>query len=546
MAAPLAPRQQPNPLPEQPGTPKDVTNHQGRKIPQPVASSSSSGTSSLEALKKVNTKDTQQVTKIFNNVVANKENFPSLLGKLPSTQQANIRDVMETQLNKELNTALKNGGDPELLQEFFKRADAAGFDAQDLLETTLDFDEIDVPTSKMARAQLTLFLTAKTGTKHEALPKDRLIASLTDALQKLPGEQNEKRLNPIESHELALFIESASKKQAGGQTAIFYPSHETKLARTLIFDPKSNSVIVLSKKASLLTGRGAEKKASNAVRLTMNPDPSSPTGITLTVSKQTRLVNWTRDVDRELIQKQDAKETVTLLAKEMKLMQRFSNSVLLIVKHTSREKRAKIDIIVESYDKSLKDLSGSDKAAERRKVFHAVASQLSQVHEAGFAHFDLNSDNIRLNDAGQAMLIDYGHAHNMQDYPKYIQKGYGQQEFSSPENFDPKYKTFVNSMDGSKAADMFALGCLYYQHLYNTTTTPWYQATKMSRAIDGDPKGITDTQMEMQKTYEAIKTEFATCSDPIRKKELEICLGLLNPNPAERMTARQLEAKLAS
>ncbi len=204
MTAPLAPRQEPNPLPEQPGTPKDVTNHQGRKIPQPVASSSSSGTSSLEALKKVNTKDTQQVTKIFNNVVANKENFPSLLGKLPSTQQANIRDVMETQLNKELNTALKNGGDPELLQEFFKRADAAGFNAQDLLETTLDFDEIVAPTSDMAQAQLNLFLTAKTGTKHETLPKDRLIASLTDALQKLPGEQNEKRLNPIESHELAL------------------------------------------------------------------------------------------------------------------------------------------------------------------------------------------------------------------------------------------------------------------------------------------------------------------------------------------------------
>lgn len=93
-------------------------------------------------------------------------------------------------------------------------------------------------------------------------------------------------------------------------------------------------------------------------------------------------------------------------------------------------------------------------------VARQTAEALAALHRAGFVHADVKPDNIRLADAGTAVLIDLGFAHRPGEHAELHRQGYvlGTVNYLAPE-------LCAFASDGDFRSDLFNLGVTLFEML---------------------------------------------------------------------------------
>ena len=114
------------------------------------------------------------------------------------------------------------------------------------------------------------------------------------------------------------------------------------------------------------------------------------------------------------------------------------------------------------------------KAAE---ILFPVFDTVTQLHEKGFIHRDLSPENIKMDRAGQLILLDYGSARQYEEdktgrYTVFVRSGYSPIEQYEKESVQ------------NEASDVYALGAILYWMV--TGTEP----------IDSTSRILFDMQME--------------------------------------------------
>jgi serine/threonine protein kinase len=93
-------------------------------------------------------------------------------------------------------------------------------------------------------------------------------------------------------------------------------------------------------------------------------------------------------------------------------------------------------------------------------VVRQLAEALAALHRAGFLHGDVKPDNVRLTEAGEAVLIDLGFAHRPGENAAFLREGYilGTANYLAPE--------LCGSLPAEDfASDLFSLGVLFFEIL---------------------------------------------------------------------------------
>lgn len=93
-------------------------------------------------------------------------------------------------------------------------------------------------------------------------------------------------------------------------------------------------------------------------------------------------------------------------------------------------------------------------------ITRQTAEALAALHRAGFVHADVKPDNIRLADAGTAVLIDLGFAHRPGEHAELHRRGYvlGTVNYLAPD-------LCAFSSDGDFRGDLFSLGVTLFEML---------------------------------------------------------------------------------
>jgi len=367
----------------------------------------------------------------------------------------------------------------------------------------------------------------------------RLIAYVK-VLTTLAGEKE--HLSPIESLKIARYVENRLKTAVSKETD-YVTSGDARIKRTLLFPASEHSFVVLSKKVSELAELGSDKKVTYAFKVSVLENQ-------LQVTRFVRLVN----IADEEVTHEVADKVVRDMEKEAVLSKRFNNDVHYVVAHTNKEGKAKRTLVVEAYDKNLASyLRFGDKGKARLtseqlpKVLQIIATKLAEIHRAGFVHFDIKGANIVISilPNGTILLkfIDFSKSYNNKEYVKSEEEenGYGSAAYSAPESFNPELKLQDPLLQG-QAEDMYALGCTLYSMIYGQEV-PW--AAVVQRAID-TPADVEKLKpfKRQNKLYNKLTTEPPPA--PELQKLHAICLALLQPNPALRMTSEQFLQAVAS
>ncbi len=98
--------------------------------------------------------------------------------------------------------------------------------------------------------------------------------------------------------------------------------------------------------------------------------------------------------------------------------------------------------------------------AEALWIARQTAEGLAALHQAGFLHGDVKPDNIRLVDAGTAILTDLGFAHRPGENAAFLRAGYilGTANYLAPELCDEQPREDFTS-------DLFSLGVTLFEML---------------------------------------------------------------------------------
>ncbi len=93
-------------------------------------------------------------------------------------------------------------------------------------------------------------------------------------------------------------------------------------------------------------------------------------------------------------------------------------------------------------------------------ITRQTAEALAALHRAGFLHGDVKPDNVRLVNAGTAVLIDLGFAHRPGENSALLEQGYllGTANYLAPELCSLK-------TDGETSSDVFSLGVMLFEML---------------------------------------------------------------------------------
>jgi serine/threonine protein kinase len=115
-------------------------------------------------------------------------------------------------------------------------------------------------------------------------------------------------------------------------------------------------------------------------------------------------------------------------------------------------------------------------------VVRQVAEALAALHRAGFLHGDVKPDNVRLTDAGEAVLIDLGFAHRPGENAAFLREGYvlGTANYLAPE--------LCGSLPAEDyASDLFSLGVLFFEVLAGRLPYPTGSVPQTFRRHACDP-----------------------------------------------------------
>ena len=121
-------------------------------------------------------------------------------------------------------------------------------------------------------------------------------------------------------------------------------------------------------------------------------------------------------------------------------------------------------------------------------VARQTAEALAALHRAGFVHGDVKPENIRLTEAGTAVLIDLGFAHRPGENADLLKRGLilGTANYLAPE-----VCALVPDADGR--ADVFSLGVMLFEMLTGALPYPLGTMAETLRAHrDGRPARLRD------------------------------------------------------
>lgn len=121
-------------------------------------------------------------------------------------------------------------------------------------------------------------------------------------------------------------------------------------------------------------------------------------------------------------------------------------------------------------------------------VARQTAEALAALHRKGFIHGDIKPENIRLVDAGKAVLLDLGFTHRAGENASFLEKGYilGTVNYLAPE-------LCGQTPEDDARADIYSLGVTLFEML--TGQVPYPTGTPletMHRHRTDDPKLLTD------------------------------------------------------
>jgi eukaryotic-like serine/threonine-protein kinase len=115
-------------------------------------------------------------------------------------------------------------------------------------------------------------------------------------------------------------------------------------------------------------------------------------------------------------------------------------------------------------------------------IVRQIADALAALHRAGFLHGDVKPDNVRLTDAGEAVLIDLGFAHRPGENAGFLREGYvlGTANYLAPE--------LCGSLPAEDfASDLFSLGVLFFEVLTGRLPYPSGSVPQTFRRHACDP-----------------------------------------------------------
>jgi serine/threonine protein kinase len=115
-------------------------------------------------------------------------------------------------------------------------------------------------------------------------------------------------------------------------------------------------------------------------------------------------------------------------------------------------------------------------------IARQCAEALAVLHKAGFLHGDIKSDNIRLVEEGQAILIDLGFAHRPGENAHLLKRGYvlGTVDYLAPElcAFDEETET---------CGDLFSFGVTLFEMLTGQLPYPHGSIEQTLRRHSSEP-----------------------------------------------------------
>jgi serine/threonine protein kinase len=120
--------------------------------------------------------------------------------------------------------------------------------------------------------------------------------------------------------------------------------------------------------------------------------------------------------------------------------------------------------------------------AEGVWVVRQIAEALAALHRAGFLHGDVKPDNVRITDAGEAVLIDLGFSHRPGENATFLREGYvlGTANYLAPE-------LCASQPSEDFPSDLFSLGVLFYELLTGRLPYPAGSVVQTFRRHACDP-----------------------------------------------------------
>ena len=169
---------------------------------------------------------------------------------------------------------------------------------------------------------------------------------------------------------------------------------------------------------------------------------------------------------------------------------------------------------------SLTDYIKANSRFDEKKahmLFSQIVSAVAHMHEVGFSHRDLKSDNVMLDSQGNAKIIDFGLCANEITGYESDGKCHGSRAYMPPEFIS----TTTDNGEDRRCADTWSLGCIFFQML--TGEHPFWKP------------GST----QLQTTKQILNAEF-TIPWHVSPGAREILKGLLNKSVKNRMTCKEV------
>lgn len=362
---------------------------------------------------------------------------------------------------------------------------------------------------------------------------DRLqrIVSCTDAL--LSGVHDKQ---PLRYH--AAFLISLAAEMMPLQPPR-YVHQNPWFARAFVIDKLKNRLIILSKKQSIRTAWGANKKMSGATILFLDD---------FRTQRAIRLTNRSRKgIPPEIL-----RLNVDRMHLEIDLGIEVNNDVYVKVEHTNKRGEPKLTWVETEYQYTLLEMLHAAQElteAQELSLLQQIVEKLHlKLHAAGIVHQDIKPENVLVtvepDGTIKAKLTDFGWSYDLIHRLNYYVghcDGYCTPAYTSPERLCPE-KLLTDPIEQGKADDMYAFGCLLYMLIFKRMGS-WFD--KVSAAIATQNRAQYPSLYNMQvQAHIGIKFAAMVALNSHRKKLTELCRDLLDPNPHTRLTIGQVILRL--